>query len=332
MGRGNQQADAGGLGAAGAGAPRPFAPRGRRRLILEWIAALDRSEQPYAPVEVAREAQLMREHGPVPDGLDPLLDLPADVAWREPGEQLVCLVRAYGAEASWGYGLALLAAGTASSDGERRLAQQARRRLQGTMGRLGLDSEEEALEIMLRAYRAREAHLHWACLRLGWPSDWVLETIRATALRRAEQAGPLPAGTSELPSPDPDHDAELDELYGPPPPGVNPLSDLPEGIEGWEPAEQLEALEEAYREVVRGLLAQEEMLEGEVDGPFASELLERLHEEAERAGEEDETAALHRWQRLRSAEEAQLHWAAQALGIPTSALVRYLKERVRSSA
>lgn len=329
MGRGDQQEH---LAAGALEAPEALTPRRRRRIVEEWIANLDYEQQPYGPREAVHTKHLMREHGPVPTGgFDPMLDLPDDVAERDPGEQLACLVRAYGREIGQGYGLALMASKTAQGDGERRLALHAQRRVQQTMRQLEITDEAEALEVMMRIYRAREAQMHWACCRLGWPSDWVLETIRATVLRRAEESGPMPDQGPDFPSPDPEYDADLEEIHGPPPPGFDPLADLPEGIAEWDFADQLDALEEAYRDLARAMLAQEEMAEGHNDGRFAREVLAQLEEEAIRAGEEDETAALYRWQRLRSAEEAQLHWAAQELEISTSALIGYLKDRARLS-
>ena len=106
MGRGDQQEH---LAAGALEAPEALTPRRRRRIVEEWIANLDYEQQPYGPREAVHTKHLMREHGPVPTGgFDPMLDLPDDVAERDPGEQLACLVRTYGREIGQGYGLALI--------------------------------------------------------------------------------------------------------------------------------------------------------------------------------------------------------------------------------
>ena len=256
--------------------------------------------------------------------------LPDDMEKRSFPEQLELLTVAYGGALHYSQGLTLLATGTAQDYGENILALRAQRFIQ----QLAAEEEMEAeavFERVLEITRELEAEFHWTCHKLGWPSDWVREAMLRAAHRLAESAGALEGGQGVLPSPDLEYEATMDEIHGPPPEGVDPLLDLPEGIKLASRDDQLAALGEAYGGLIRDMLAEDELSSGKLDGAEARRVQAKLAAEAERVGEADDTPALHRWLTLRQAEDAQLHWAARALGMPTSSVISYLKRRRRQS-
>lgn len=283
---------------------------------------------------------MLSEHGDVPEGVEALLDLKPGVRDASPEEQLRELVRCYGASVALGHGLTLSMLDSAENEGEERLRQAAELEIEHHMRRTGETDPEQAAMTMLTDYRTREAQLHWACQELGWPSDWVVELMRRMAEQRYAGLQDHPTTPDKttfksdqlntlLPAVDLEREADLAETHGDPPEGLNPLVDLPEGIEDAPLEEQLRALEANYAELAREMVAFDQIVD-DYDSDLANDLRLRLAIEAERSGEKYEDA-LMRWMRLRQAEEAQLVWACRELELPASSVISYLKSRVETT-
>lgn len=319
------------MGRGGAEQENPPVParRAPEAEHLEWIRANFGTDRQLAP-GFFTSGSLTVEHGPCPDEVNPLVDLPHEIDELEPEEQLEALDAAYGRDVIRGLGLQLVIFSTAEEAWQWRLRETVERELAEERQR---QSDVDLVTLAMRQwelYRAREAQLHWACQRLGWPSDWTLAYLRMRGAERFDY-GPCrrmsekPSETP-FPQPDPEREVELWQQHGLCPEDVDPLIDLPERIGEMSRSEQLVEIEKAYGDLAERMVAFEDFISGsdtELARSFAEELRAAQEERLESSSE-----ALKHLMRLAQAREAQLVWAAQALGFAPSALIAYLTARV----
>jgi len=297
--------------------------------IRIWIANQSYGADQHWPPLTEDEPTLLAEHGPCPDDSDPLAELPDGIETAGPDAQLVELFRVYGADVARGRGLTLAMLKTAENAGEWGLRGVAERMIERRMRASESDDPEAIAAELFSEYRAREAELHWACEKLGWPSEWVLESIRASVEKRYSDLAPGDqlAGHPDLSAVDLEREANLAAVHGEPPEGLNALIDLPDGIATATVDEQLQALNVAYGNLAREMAAFDELDEASFESDLANDLRLRLHIEAERSNESYEEATM-RWMRLRQAEERHLYWACRELELPASAVISYLVDQV----
>lgn len=293
-----------------------------------WIAETWSGDAVLDPALFA-SGTLLAGHGPCPEELDPLVDLPFDVESLAHQAQLDAIETVYGAEVMHGLGLQLISLGRAEEPWQWRLQEKTEEKIAAETRRQGDVDFDTLILLQLRLYDAREAQLHWACEELGWPGEWVLGYLRRMGSERFDYGPPHRVDRQVDPDPfppcDPDLEMELWNRHGLCPETVDPLRELDALITHRSRAEQLAEIERRYSPWARRRAAIEEFLAGE-DTERSYELAEQLREMVDEFGISS-AQAMRRVFRESSRLEAQIVWTAQALGIEASRLVTYLTRR-----
>lgn len=273
---------------------------------------------------------LLGGHGACPEEVDPLVDLPHAVEALPHQAQLDAIEAVYGAEIMHGLGLQLISLARAEFPWQWRLQEKTEEKIAAEVRRRGDIDFDTLILLQLRLYGAREAQLHWACEALGWPGGWVLGYLHHSGSERFDY-GPSHRSRRQVevgafPPCDPDLEKELWSRHGLCPETVEPLRGLDALISRRSRAEQLAELERRYRPWARRRAAIEEFLAGE-ETERGVELADQLREMVRECGISS-ADAMRRVFRESSRLEAQIVWAAQALGLEASSLVTYLNRRV----